>query len=249
MPHLRKHIHNQKRQHKILLTQMQKRSQTQSRQRIHAQMASRKPRKERRATQTRRPRCPSPTRQTMPRQQSRTRSRLSQSLPTGEPRNRGRPPTQMETIPLRNHRIQGRLPKMGATQPRGSRGDSCTQSQSGSRRQCDTRPHPSQMGGQQRNLLSLRRTHQSRPQVARPYVADSGTQSPDRARRSTRHRQHRLRPSSLQQQQRRSNHRGVHGATEARQLGHPNPLEATQQGYEGVTSLLKPAQDPGAIHA
>lgn len=192
MPHLQKRIHTQKRQRKILLTQMQKRRQTQSRQGIH---------------------------------------------------------TQMETISLRSHRIQGRLPKMGATQPRGSRRDSCTQSQSGSRRQCDTRPHPSQMGGQQRNLLSLRRIHQSRPQVARPYVADSGTQSPDSARRATRHRQHRLRPSSLQQQQGRSNHRGVHGATEARQLGHFNPLAATQQGYEGVTSLLKPAQDAGAIHA
>ena len=158
-------------------------------------------------------------------------------------------PTQMETIPLRSHRIQGSLPKMGATQPRSSRGDSCTQSQSGSRRQCDTRPHPSQMGSQQQNLLSLRRIHQSRPQVARPYVANSGTQSPDRTRRATRHRQHRLRPSSLQQQQRRSNHRGVHGATEARQLGHLSPLAATRQGYEGVTSLLKPAQDSSAIHA
>lgn len=217
---------------------MQKRRQTQSRQRIHAQMASRKPRKERRAAQTRRPRGPPPTRQTIPRQQSRTSSRLSQNLPTGEPRNRGRPPTQMETIPLRSHRIQGRLPKVGATQPRGSRRDSCTQSQSGSRRRCDTRPHPSQMGGQQQNLLSLRRTHQSRPQIAQPYVTDRGTQSPDRARRATRHRQHRLRPSSLQQQQGRSNHRGVHGATEARRLGHLNPLAATQQGYEGVTWVL-----------
>ena len=228
---------------------MQERSQTQSRQRIYAQMASRKPRKERRTTQTRRPRGPPPTRQTMPRQQPRTSSRLSQSLPTGEPRNRSRTPTQMEAIPLRKHRIQGSLPKMGATQPRGSRGDSCAQSQSGSRRQRNTRAHPSQMGSQQRNLLPLRRIHQSRPQVAQPYVTDSGTQSPDRARRATRHRQHRLRPSSLQQQQGRSNHRGVHGATEARQLGHLNPLAATQQGYEGVTSLLKPAQDAAAIHA
>ena len=249
MPHLRKHIHAQKRHRKILLTQTQERSQTQSRPRIHAQIASRKPRKERRATQTRRPRGPPSTRQTMPRQQPRTSSRLSQSLPTGEPRNRGRPPTHMETIPLRQHHIQGSLPKMGATQPGGSRGDSCAQSQSGSRRQCDTHPHPSQTGGQQRNLLSLRRIHQSRPQVARPYVADNGTQSPDRARRATRHRQHRLRPSSLQQQQGCSNHRGVHGAAEARQLGYLNPLAATQQGYEGVTSLLKPAQDAGAIHA
>lgn len=196
---------------------MQKRSQTQSRQRIHAQMESRKPRKERRATQARRP--------------------------------QGQTPTQMEAIPLRSHRIQGSLPKIGATQPRGSRGDSCTQSQSGSRRQCDTRPHPSQMGGQQRNLLSLQRIHQSKPQVARRYVDDSGTQSPDRARRATQHRQHRLRPSSLQQQQGRSNHRGVHGATEVHQLGRLNPLAATQQGYEGVTSLLKPAQDVSAIHA
>ena len=185
----------------------------------------------------------------MPRQQSRTSSRLSQSLPTGEPQNRGRPPAPMEENSLRTSRIQRGMPKVGATQPRGSRGDSCTQSQSGSRRQCDTHPHPSQMGGQQRNLLSLRRIHQSRPQAARPYVADSGTQSPDRARRATRHRQHRLRPSSLQQQQGCSNHRGVHGATEARQLGYLNPLAATQQGYEGVTSLLKPAQDAGAIHA
>lgn len=178
-----------------------------------------------------------------------TRQPTPQHAASAKVHSRPKAPTQMAAISLRKGRIQGSLPKMGATQPGGSRGDSCAQSQSGSRRQCDTHPHPSQMGGQQRNLLSLRRIHQSRPQVARPYVADSGTQSPDRARRATRHRQHRLRPSSLQQQQGRSNHRGVHGATEARQLGHLNPLAATQQGYEGVTSLLKPAQDAGAIHA
>lgn len=174
MPHLRKHIRTQKRQHKILLTRMQKGSQTRSRPRIHAQMASRKPRTERRETKARRSRSPPPTHQTMARQQPRTSSRLSQSLPTGEPRNRGCPSSQMETIPLRKHRIQGSLQKVGAMQPRGSRADSCTQSQSGSRRQRNTRPHPSQMGGQQRNLLSLRRIHQSRPPVARPHVDDSG---------------------------------------------------------------------------
>nr|DAR17483.1 MAG TPA: hypothetical protein [Caudoviricetes sp.] len=48
-------IHPKHPRNQVLLQRMQERSQTQSQPRIHAQMVSRKPRKERRATQTRRP--------------------------------------------------------------------------------------------------------------------------------------------------------------------------------------------------
>mgnify|MGYP000088655784 CR=1 FL=1 len=249
MPHLRKRIHSKKQQLKILLTQMQERSQTQSRQGIHAQMESKKPRTERRAPQTGRPRSPQTTHTPLARTTPRRSESPSQSLPPSKPQNRSFTPAQMAAISPRKGCIQGSLPKVGATQPRNSRRTARTQSQSRSRRQRHTRTHPGKMGGKQQGMPPLRRPHQPRHPIARPNVAYSGAQNPHHARRTTRHRQHQLRPQGMQQQQGSSNHRGVQGTTEASQLGDLNPLAATQQGCERVTSLLKPARNPSAIDA
>ena len=106
-------IHSKHPCNQALLQRMQERSQTQSRQRIHAQMASKKPRKERRATQTRRPPTTQAAHTPLARATPRRSESPSQSIPPSKPRIRERANAQVarrprtQRAPLRKHEAMG----------------------------------------------------------------------------------------------------------------------------------------------